>query len=199
MSTGAAASAQPNQGPPQEDDLRRQDTEQEDVEQDQGSGDPNTPPPSGDDRHARGYPRRGRAESDTSSRKSARSAWRKDDHKKKAKDEEKFHARGGQPPKVPTYRGHADSQTFRAFERAVEIWVSRAEHLIPPEEQGLALLDALKGAEPGTYLSGKDWRTFRVKNGVEILMNLLRPHYETGQAADPGARPQRLFLLGTRQ
>jgi len=60
----------------------------------------------------------------------------------------------------------------------VEIWVSRAEHFIPPEEQGLALFNALNGAEPGTCLSGKDWRTFRVKNGVEILMNLLRPHYK---------------------
>ena len=81
----------------------------------------------------------------------------------------------------------------------MEIWVSRAEHFTPPEEQGLALPDALTGAEPGTYLSGKDWWTFRVKNGAEILMNLLRPHHEAGQAADPGARPQRLFLLGTRQ
>ena len=43
---------------------------------------------------------------------------------------------------------------------------------------GLALLDALNGAEPGTYLAGKDWRTFKVQNGVEILMDLFRPHYE---------------------
>ena len=71
-----------------------------------------------------------------------------------------------------------DTQTFQAFERCVEIWMSRAESLIPPDELGLALLDALHGAEPGMYLAGKDWRTFRVDNGVEILMNLLRPHYE---------------------
>ena len=60
----------------------------------------------------------------------------------------------------------------------MEIWVSRAEHFIPPEEQGLALLDALNGAEPGTYLAGKNLRTFKVKNGVGILLDLLRPHYE---------------------
>ena len=115
------------------------------------------------------------------SRKSSRSDWRKTDRKKKAKDEdgeERFHARGGQPPKVPSYKGHADSQTFQAFERAVEIWVSRAEHYIPPQEQGLALLDALTGGEPGTYLQGKPWQVFRVKNFVKILMILLRPHYE---------------------
>ena len=55
--------------------------------------------------------------------------------------------------------------------------MSLAEHFIPPDEMGLALLDALSGAEPGTYLAGKDWRTFKVKNGVEILVDLLRPHY----------------------
>ena len=176
-SPGAAASAASG-FPQEEDDLRRQNTE--DDEQDQGSGrEPITPHPSGEDeRLARGYPRRPRPESDTSSRKSACSDWRKKDRKKKEKDEERFHARGGQPPKVPTYRGHADSQTFQAFERSVEIWMSRAEHFIPPDEMGLALLDSLNGAEPGTYLAGKDWRTFKVHNGVEILMDLLRPHYE---------------------
>ena len=56
--------------------------------------------------------------------------------------------------------------------------MSRAEHFIPPDEMGLALLDSLNGAEPGTYLAGKDWHTFKVHNGVEILMDLLRPHYE---------------------
>ena len=180
MSTsGAAGSAQPTQGLPREaDDLRRQNTT-EDDEQDLGSGEPTTPPPSGEDeRFARGYPRRPRVESDTSSRRSARSDWRKKDRKKKEKEEERFHARGGQPPKVPTYRGHADSQTFQAFERSVEIWMSRAEHFIPTDEMGLALLDSLNGAEPGRYLAGKDWRTFKVKNGVGILMGLLRPHYE---------------------
>ena len=134
-----------------------------------------------DSRHARGYPRRGRPESDTSSRKSARSAWRQKDRLAKEKNEkgkDRFHARGGQPPIVPSYRGHVDTQTFQAFERRVEIWMSRAESFIPPDEMGLALLDALHGAEPGTYLAGKNWRTFKVDNGVEILMNLLRPHYE---------------------
>ena len=114
MSTGAAASAQAIQGPPREDDLPRQDAEDDD--RDLGSGEPNTPPPRCDDRHARGYPRRGRPESDTSSRKSARSDWREKDRKKKEKDEEMIHAGGGQPPEVPTYRGHADTQTFQAFE-----------------------------------------------------------------------------------
>ena len=155
MSTGAAGSASAPTGPPEDDDSRRQDTK--DDEQDQGSpAEPNTPPQTGDERHNRGYPRRGRPESDTSSRKSGRSPWRKNDRKKKEKEEEPFHARGGQPPKIPTYRGYDDTQTFQAFERAVEIWLSRAEHFIPPEEEGLALRDALTGAEPDTYLSGKD-------------------------------------------
>ena len=111
----AAASAAPAPGL-QADDLRRQNTTDDDDQDRVGSERPTTPPPTGDERHARGYPRRPRPESDTSSRKSARSDWRKKDRKKKEKGEERFHARGGQPPKVPTYRGHADSQTFQAFE-----------------------------------------------------------------------------------
>ena len=55
MSTsGAAASTQPVPGVPLEaDDLRRQNTTTEDDEQDGGSPRPITPPPSGDERHAR--------------------------------------------------------------------------------------------------------------------------------------------------
>jgi hypothetical protein len=179
-----AASAAPAPGL-EADDLRRPNADIDDDDDDDDR--PATPLPSGregsdvDSRHARGYPRRGRPESDTSSRKSARSAWRKKerlDKEKNEKGKDRFHARGGQPPIVPSYRGHADTQTFQAFERRVEIWMSRAESFIPPDEMGLALLDALHGAEPGTYLAGKDWRTFKVDNGVEILMNLLRPHYE---------------------
>ena len=87
MSTSgeAAASTQPTQGPPREaDDLRRQNAE--DDEQDQ----PTTPPPSDvDSRYGRGCPRHLRPESDTSSRKSARSAWRKNDRLQKEKDEKR--------------------------------------------------------------------------------------------------------------
>ena len=60
-----------------------------------------------DSGRARGYPRRGRPDIDTSSRKSARSAWRKKerlDKEKKEKDKDRFHARGGQPPRVPGLR-----------------------------------------------------------------------------------------------
>ena len=81
MSTGASASAQPAHGPPEEEDLRRQGTE--DDEEDQGSAEPNTPLATGDERHGRGYFRHGRPESDASSKKSGRSAWRKGERKKK--------------------------------------------------------------------------------------------------------------------
>ena len=83
----AAASAAPAPGL-QADDLRRQNTTDDDDQDRVGSERPTTAPPTGDERHARGYPRRPRQESDTSSKKSSRSAWRKYDRKKNEKEKE---------------------------------------------------------------------------------------------------------------
>ena len=42
---------------------------------------------------------------------------------------------------------------------------------------GLALLDALRVWGPGMYLAGEDFMLFYVDDGVDILLNLLCPHY----------------------
>ena len=67
-------------------------------------------------------------------------------------------ARARRPKRRHRPESHSDTQTFQAFERAVEIWQSRAESCIPADEMGVALLDALTDGEPACTSRASDGR-----------------------------------------
>ena len=73
--------------------------------------------------------------------------------------------------------GCKDKFTFHEFERKVEIWVARSEPYMSASEQALLLLEALSRGEVGIFLSGKPLAFFTHQNGVQQILDVLRPHY----------------------
>ena len=86
--------------------------------------------------------------------------------------------RSGQVPYPPEFDGDVETNPFclRHYRRALHRWVRITKEFLPPNEQALRALDAMKGSAALEFEEVDDER-YDVDNGIEVLLGDLEKNF----------------------